>query len=191
MALREKATNHYYKINFDLCAVRGLKVFVNFSVYKSTEQREKEKERQGKWTEFFQRLRENLQSQYDALIKAIDTKGLTPEQVLSESEEGMIDSAKHSELRIMQNKLLNLEPFEQEIGDRLFKYSDDEKKTLIIPAKIKNELEGLGFEEEWIASPVLLDGGGEVYTGDYRDEPITYEFFYERLKSVMGETEDC
>src|SRR5690554_3838166 len=143
MALREKATNHYYKINFDLCAVRGLKVFVNFSVYNSTEERDKEKERQGKWTEFFQRLRENLQSQYDALIKAIDTKGLTPEQVLSQTEEGMIDSAKHSELRIMQNKLLNLEPFEQEIGDRLFKYSDDEKKTLIIPAKIKNELEGL------------------------------------------------
>jgi hypothetical protein len=171
--------------------VRGLKVFVNFSVYNSTEERDKEKERQGKWTEFFQRLRENLQSQYDALIKAIDTKGLTPEQVLSQTEEGMIDSAKHSELRIMQNKLLNLEPFEQEIGDRLFKYSDDEKKTLIIPAKIKNELEGLGFEEEWIASPVLLDGGGEVYTGDYHGEPITYEFFYERLKSVMGETEDC
>ena len=191
MALREKATNHYYKINFDLCAVRGLKVFVNFSVYNSTEEREKEKERQGKWTEFFQRLRGNLQSQYDALIKAIDAEGLTPEQVLSESEEGMIDLTKYAELRAMQNNLLNLEPYEQEIGNRLFKYSDDEKKTLIIPANIKNELEGLGFNEEWIASPVLLDGGGEVYTGDYHGEPITYEFFYERLKSVMGETEDC
>lgn len=191
MALREKATNHYYKINFDLCAVRGLKVFVNFSVYNSTEERDKEKERQGKWTEFFQRLRENLQSQYDALIKAIDTKGLTPEQVLSQSEEGMIDSTKYAELWTMQNNLLSLEPYEQEIGNRLFKYRDDAKNTLIIPDEIKKELEALGFEEEWIASPVLLDGGGEVYTGDYDGEPITYEFFYERLKSVMGETEDC
>ncbi|MGI6522819.1 MAG: hypothetical protein ACOX2Y_02940 [Christensenellales bacterium] len=84
------------------------------------------------------------------MIKAIDTKGLTPEQVLSQTEEGMIDSTKHSELRTMQNKLFSLEPYEQEIGDRLFKYSDDEKKTLIIPAKIKNELEALGFNEEWI-----------------------------------------
>ena len=92
------------------CAVRGLKVFVNFSVYNSTEERDKEKERQGKWTEFFQRLRENLQSQYDALIKAIDTKGLTPEQVLSQTEEGMIDLTKYAELRDMQNKLLSLEP---------------------------------------------------------------------------------
>ena len=191
MAVLEKATNNYYKINFDRCAVRGLKVFVNFSVYNSTEEREKEKERQGKWTEFFQRLRGNLQSQYDALIKAIDAEGLTSEQVLSESEEGMIDSEKYPELRAMQNKLLILEPFEQEIEDRLYKYRDDEKESLIITDNVRKELESLGFEEEWIASPVLLDGGGEVYTGDYHGEPITYEFFYERLKSVMGETEDC
>ncbi|MDI9486831.1 MAG: hypothetical protein QM214_02830 [Bacillota bacterium] len=191
MAILEKATNHYYKINYDRCAVRGLKVFVNFSVYNSTEEREKEKERQGKWTEFFQRLRGNLQSQYDALIKAIDAEGLTSEQVLSESEEGMIDSTKYAELRTMQNNLLSLEPFEQEIGDRLFKDRYDEKESLIITDDVKKELKALGFDEEWVISPVLLDGGGEVYTGDYRDEPITYEFFYERLKSVMGETVDC
>lgn len=191
MAVLEKATNNYYKINFDRCAVRGLKVFVNFSVYNSTEEREKEKERQGKWTEFFQKLRGNLQSQYDALIKGIDAEGLTSEQVLSESEEGMIDSEKYPELRAMQNKLLILEPFEQEIEDRLYKYRDDEKESLIITDNVRKELESLGFEEEWIISPVLLDGGGEVYAGDYDGEPITYEFFYERLKSVMGETEDC
>ena len=91
----------------------------------------------------------------------------------------------------MQNKLLSLEPFEQEIGDRLFKDRYDEKESLIITDDVKKELKALGFDEEWVISPVLLDGGGEVYTGDYDGEPITYEFFYERLKSVMGETEDC
>ena len=30
----------------------------------------------------------------------------------------------------MQNKLFSLEPYEQEIGDRLFKHSDDEKEKL-------------------------------------------------------------
>ena len=54
-----------------------------------------------------------------------------------------------------------------------------------------SELSILGFEEEWITSPVMLDGGGEVLAGDYDGEPMTYEFFYERLKTVMGETEDC
>ncbi len=191
MALLEKVTNHYYKIDFDRCAVRGLKVFVTYSIYKDTAEREKEKERQSKWTEFFQKLRGNLQSQYDALIKEIDAEGLTSEQVLSESEEGMIDSEKYPELRAMQNKLLILEPFEQEIEDRLYKYRDDEKESLIITDDVKKELKALGFDEEWVISPVLLDGGGEVLAGDYNGEPITYEFFYERLKTVMGETEDC
>jgi hypothetical protein len=87
--------------------------------------------------------------------------------------------------------LLELEPFEQAIGDRLFKYKDIEKETLIIPDEVKAVLQALGFEQQWIDLPVLLDGGGEVLAGDYDGEPITYEFFYERLKSVMGETEDC
>jgi hypothetical protein len=191
MALLEKVTNHYYKIDFDRCAVRGLKVFVNYSIYKDTSEREKEKERQGKWTEFFQKLRENLQSQYDNLLESISNEGLTPEQVLSEIEEGMIDSVKYPELREQQNKLLELEPFEQAIGDRLFKYKDIEKETLIIPDEVKAVLQALGFEQQWIDLPVLLDGGGEVLAGDYNGEPITYELFYERLKSVMGETEDC
>lgn len=30
-----------------------------------------------------------------------------------------------------------------------------------------------------------------MLAGDYNGEPITYELFYERLKFVMGETEDC
>ena len=191
MALLEKVTNHYYKIDFDRCTVRGLKVFVNYSIYKDTSEREKEKERQGKWTEFFQKLRENLQSQYDNLLESISNEGLTPEQVLSESEEGMIDLVKYPELRELQDSFLVLEPFEQEIGDRLFKYRDIEKEAIVIPDEIREKLEALGFEQEWIESPVLLDGGGEVYAGDYNGEPITYEFFYERLKTVMGETEDC
>ena len=187
MALLEKITNNYYKIDFDLCAVRGLKVFVAYSIYKDTAERENEKERQSKWAEFFQKLRERLQSKYDTLLQSISNEGLTPEQIL----EGMIDSAKYPELREMQNKLLELEPFEQAIGDRLFKYKDIEKESLIIPDEVKAELEELGFEQAWIDLPILLDGGGEVLAGDYNGEPITYELFYERLKSVMGETEDC
>ena len=49
----------------------------------------------------------------------------------------------------------------------------------------------MGFNEEWITDPILLDGGAEVYAGEYNGESITHEFFYERLKAVMGETVDC
>lgn len=191
MAILEKATNHYYKINYDRCAVRGLKVFVNFSVYISTEEREKEKQRESKWAEFFQKLRESLHSQYTGLLTAIEEAGLTPEQVLSESEEGKIDAENYPSLRALQDKMNALEPYEKGIGERLFQYRDNEIPALVIPIEVGEELQALGFAEEWIASPVLLDGGGEVCAGDYNGEPMTYDFFYERLKSVMGETEDC
>ena len=143
MALLEKSTNNYYKIDFDRSAVRGLKVFVNYNIYKDISEREKEKERQGKWAEFFQNLRKKLQSQYDTLLQSISNEGLEIEQVLSVSEEGMIDSTKYPKLRKLQNKFLELQPFEQMIGDRLFKYKDIEKETLVIPDEVREEFEAL------------------------------------------------
>ena len=57
--------------------------------------------------------------------------------------------------------------------------------------EIAEQLVALGFEEEWITEPVRITAGAEVCVGDYNNEPITYEFYYDRLKTVMGETEDC
>ncbi len=62
MAVLEIETNHYYKINFDRCAIRGLKVFVNYSTYQSIEDRDKEKEREENFAAFFQNIRANAQS---------------------------------------------------------------------------------------------------------------------------------
>lgn len=191
MAVREIETNNYFKINFDSCAVRGLKVFVNFSVYQSAEEREKEKERIPRWAEFFQKLRESIQVQYNALIVQIEALGLTPGQVLSATEDGKIDAGLYPALRAEQDKLDELAPFELGIGERLFKYGDNEKPALVLSEEVREALATLGFEDEWIVNPVLLGGGAEVNTGDYNGEPITHELFYERLKSVMGETEDC
>lgn len=191
MAVREIATNNYFKINFDSCAVRGLKVFVNFSAYQSTDEREKEKERVPKWAEFFQKLRENLHTQYSGLLAAIAAAGLTPEQVLSQTEENKIDAEIYPALRAAQDKMNDLEPYEKSIGAGLFRYEENENQPLVIPGEVSSELAALGFDEAWVTDPIVLNGGAEVYTGDYNGEPITHEFFYERLKSVMGETEDC
>ena len=190
MALREKATDHYYKINYDLCAVRDLKVFVNFSVYQSTAERDKEKEREGKWADFFQKLRQYLHTQYTELLTAIDTEGLNTDALLTD-EDGKIDAENYPTLRVLQDRMNTLEPYEKAIGERLFCFGESVNSPLNIPSEDLSELSILGFEEEWITSPVMLDGGGEVLAGDYDGEPMTYEFFYERLKTVMGETEDC
>ncbi|MCL2797175.1 MAG: hypothetical protein FWD58_03880 [Firmicutes bacterium] len=189
MAILEKATKNYYKIEFDICAVRGLKVFVNFTAYKSVDEREKEKQREGKWAEFFRKLRESIQTKYDTLLAEVEALGVNPNSVVD--GHGFINENRFPELRKKQDELAALAPLELGVGERLFKYGDNEKPALVIPHEAGEQLSALGFDDEWITDPVLLDGGAEVNTGDYAGEPITYGLFYERLKSVMGETVDC
>ncbi|MGI6593541.1 MAG: hypothetical protein ACOX24_00410 [Christensenellales bacterium] len=190
MAVLEIETNHYYKINFDRCAVRGLKVFVNYSTYQSIEDRDKEKEREEKFATFFQNIREHNQSKYNELIAMIEAQELVPEQIV-EDDNGLIDRDNYPALRAKQDKLNKLEHLGIEIGERLFEYTNTERDELIISENTQQELESLGFDLVWITDPIKLNGGGEVYAGDYGGEPITHEFFYNRLKTVMGDTEDC
>lgn len=190
MAVLEIETNHYYKINFDRCAIKGLKVFVNYSTYQSIEDRDKEKEREEKFATFFQNARVHTQNKYSELVVAVEEQGLRPENIV-EDENGLIDKESFPDLRALQDKINELEHFMVEIGERLSEYTNTERDELIISENIQQELESLGFELEWITDPIKLNGGGEVFAGDYSGEPITYEFFYERLKTVMGETEDC
>ncbi len=120
----------------------------------------------------------------------MESQELVPEEIIEE-ESGLIDKDNYPELRAMQDKLNELEHLGIEIGERLFEYTNTERDELTISENMQQELENLGFDLEWITDPIKLNGGGEVYAGDYNGEEITYEFFYERLKAVMGDTEDC
>ena len=191
MAVLEKATNNYFKIDFDNCSVRGLKVFVKFFAYADAAEREKEKAREGKIAEFFRKLRENLQTQRDNLFMQIEAAGFTPEQVLSPAEENKIDAAKFPALRELQERWNALEPYERRIGDSLYRYGNSEPPCFEASEEIMQQLTELGFEEEWITDPIHITAGAEVCAGDYGGEPISQEFYYGRLKTVMGETDDC
>jgi hypothetical protein len=190
MAVLEKETNQYYKINFDNCSVKGLTVFVNFSAYLDTGEREKEKERIEKWAKFFRRLREILQEKQNGLFAAIEATGLTPEQVVSATEENKIDGARYPDLRELQERWNALEPYEKWLGDSLYRFGEAELPCIEMSDGIAAQLAELGFESEWITDPVRITAGAEVNVGDYKGEPISHEFYYERLKSVMGETVD-
>jgi hypothetical protein len=120
----------------------------------------------------------------------VESQELVPEEII-EDESGLIDKDNYPELRAMQDKLNELEYLEVEIGERLFEFSNTERDELVIAEDTQGELENLGFELEWITDPIKLNGGGEVFAGDYNGEEITHEFFYNRLKTVMGDTEDC
>jgi len=56
---------------------------------------------------------------------------------------------------------------------------------------IAKQLAELGFEDEWILDQIRITVGAEVEVGDYKGEPISQEFYYDCLKTVMGETDDC
>lgn len=190
MALLENSTNNYYKIDFDNCSVRGRQVYVKFRTYENETDRNKEKERAGKWAEFFQQIRETLKGLYDSLIADIESKGLKPEDILSPTEENKIDVERFPELRAKQDEMNALEPFEALIPNALYSYGGEQMKVNI-PEEIEEKLVALGYEKEWLTDPVKITAGAEICVGEYNNEPIDHELFYERLKTVMGAVTDC
>lgn len=191
MAILEHETNNYYKIEFNDCMIKGRDVIVNFSVYKSPQDREKEKARQPFITEFVSRLQQEATSLYSEIFTGIGALGRSPTDILSETEDNKIDRERFPELRAIQDKMNGMEDIMRSFFERCYKYGDRETELMeyIIP---KQELEDYGFNEIWITDPVYLTNKAEIYCGEYEGEEITHEFYYNRLKTVMNENiEDC
>ena len=140
MALLEIATKQYYKINFDECNVRGRRVFVNFSNYASEDERQKEKERSGAIASFFQKLRESLQKQLEAMFAKTEELGVKPEDTLSKTEEGMVDAERFPELRKMQDSINALSPYENILPDYTYCLTETGVNPLVIQAEVLDEL---------------------------------------------------
>ena len=187
MGLIEKETGNYYKINFDRCKIQGLQVFVNYSVYESEAHRLKEKEREVKWAEFFQKLREDLDARNGELLTQIEAAGLEPTEILN-ADEGLIDRAKYPRLRELQDDCTQLQDLERTIGERLFRIGEVPPLCLEFSDETSKRLKALGFDKSWLTEPVRIIAGGEVNTGEYKGEPINQELFYNRLKSVLGDS---
>lgn len=183
MAILENETNNYFKINFDKCAVKGRLVYVNFSVYKTEIDRQKEKDRESKISKFFLDLRQYLDGKYRALVTAIGD--LTLEEILSKTDIGKIDSAKYPKLSELQYEANELLPYERLIANAIYQYGEENSVIQIDKAHLP-KLQALGFEEEWTASPVRISSGAEVFCGEYNDEHIDMPFYYNRLKTVMS-----
>lgn len=219
MAILDNKNCNYYKIDFDNCSVRGRKVFVTFTIYESAAEREKEKDRLPKWPKYHQALREKLDTAYKALLSSatgelekapkkekavlLQVKEVSPylqslpeeEQALAQfmkiSADGKIDKVMHPELRAMQDAMDDLQPYEGLLQNSIYAYGDQHNK-MEIPANIEKQLEELGFDPAWVTDPIKLSGKAEVCVGDYNDEHIDHEFYYNRLKAAMpGDIADC
>lgn len=183
MAIIENGTNNYYKINFDKCSIKGRAVFVNFSVYNDNNEREKEKTREDKVAKFFLELRQYIDTKYKLLLGEIGER--KPEELLSDSD-GKIDIDNFPLLRAMQDEVNELLQIEQALGNSMYKY-DEQSSAIKIPQNKLLQLNELGFNKSWVTEPVYISSGAEVYCGEYNDEHIDMQFYYDRLKTVMGE----
>lgn len=189
MAILEKSTNNYYKIDFDNCMIKGLSVIVAFSTYLSTEDRNKEKERRPLITAFLNAVQQTVGPKYEQLMGMVAEYGISAESDIDEA--GLIKESVNAEARALQIEIDNLSNMPNQIYEHCYRYGDNE------PAEInwvvsKEKLMEYGFDVEWIKDPIRLSAVAQIYCDEYAGEPITHEFYYNRLKTRMSqEVEDC
>ena len=188
MAILEKSTNNYYKIDFDECMIKGTSVIVAFSTYQTTEDREKEKARRPLFNEFLTTVQQRLTTLYNELISGCEALGKSAEEIVG--EDGVILEA-YPELKAKQAEMNALEAMPQAVFERFYQYGDNIFPQIKYSVS-KELLEGYGFNESWITDPIRLTTKAQIYCGEYNGERISYEFYYNRLKERMNDSiEDC
>ena len=191
MAIIEKDTGHYYKVNFDECSIRGTKVYVNYTTYKSEGERNKEKIRQDAMASFFYRLRQVVDNTEKELLEEVNKLGVKPENIISKEDNYKIDKDKYPVLRAKQELCGELASYENKLFQDFYKYGD-KHNVLSINKNTKALLMDIGYSKEWKDSPVCIMNSAEIYVGEYNGEIINQEFYYNRLKTVMNDSlEDC
>ena len=168
--------------------IKGLSVYVTYSTYKATAEREKEKVRRPQLTDFINNIQKRLSQLDYELNQAVADLALEPKDITDDN--GLIREAEYPELRAKQDELMALSPISQEIFRRFYLYGGAEIEPYEYTVT-KEVMDAFGFDEAWIKDPILLSMKDQIYCGDYGGEPITQEFYYNRLKAKMGETEDC
>jgi hypothetical protein len=188
MAILEKSTNNYYKIDFDECMIKGTAVIVAFSTYQTTEDREKEKDRRPLLNVFLNNVQQRLSTLYEELISGCETLGKRAEEIVD--SEGVILDV-YPELKSKQAEMNALESMPQAVFERFCQYGDNLLPQIEYTVS-KELLEGYGFDESWITDPIRLTTKAQIYCGEYNGEAIGYEFYYNRLKERMNDSiEDC
>jgi hypothetical protein len=188
MAILEKSTSNYYKIEFDECMIKGTAVIVSFSTYQSLGEREKEKSCRPLLNEFLSKIQQRLTVLHNELITACEALGKQPQEIVG--EDGII-SDEYPDLKAKQMEMNSLEPMPLAVFERFYQYGD-----VIFPeidyTVSKELLEGYGYDENWIKEPIRLTTKAQIYCGEYNGEPISHSLYYNRLKERMNDSiKDC
>jgi len=192
MAILEKDTGHYYRVLFDECMIKGNSVIVAYEIYSAESEREKERQREQAWRDYANNTHNRLNSLYDEIMAGVEQLGLQPADVMSETEEGKIDQDKYPDLRALQDQMNTLENLHNDLSSRFYAIGATASDQEEVLSEVDAILTEKGFDAEWVNDPIQIAGKAQLYAGEYNGEPITHEFYYNRLKSYMNDSiEDC
>lgn len=197
MAILEKSTGNYYKIIYEECMVKGNDVIVAYEVYKTANERDKDKSREQEVKDFIVATQIKVSDLHRQIMTEIEALGLEPPDVLSQTETDKIDKDKYPALRAIQDEMNGLENLMHEVGSKIYAVGIEQIEALATKATARSASKTVaatesGFNQEWIDDPVCITGRMLFNVGQYNGEPITREFYYNRLKKFMNDSiEDC
>lgn len=154
MAILEKGTNNYFKVNPEQSFVQNNMLFVNFTVYGSEIDRINEKQRLEEFNAF------------DA-----NCKRLLEEWSVNEQYADLCKDFSQAAETIKDKRYINGIPA----------FSDCE-----LSEEIARLLTDCGYRSEWIDQPIHIVSKRIVNCGIWKEEPLTSQYVYDKLKAKMS-----
>ena len=161
MAVCENVTGQYYKVLLENSYIKDGFVFVSVVRYPNQEERDREKAREEQLSLFLT----NAKQRYL--------------EILSESQDQNTDSEIQYEEEF-ERIIYTVENFSTiRIGQTY--------PVITISDKTKQEINSLGFSDDFITNPVLVIDYITINCGTYDKMPLSLEYLYEKLKGRMSE----
>lgn len=161
MAVCENVTGQYYKVLLENSYVKDGFVFVSVVRYPNQEERDREKAREKQLSLFLT----NAKQRYL--------------EILSESQDQNTDSEIQYEEEF-ERIIYTVENFSTiRIGQTY--------PVITISDKTKQEINSLGFSDDFITNPILVIDYITINCGAYDKMPLSLEYLYEKLKGRMAE----
>ena len=161
MAVCENATGQYYKVLLENSYIKDGFIFVSVVRYPNQEERDREKAREKQLSLFLA----NAKQRYL--------------EILSESQDQNTDSEIQYEEEF-ERVIYTVENFSTiRIGQAY--------PVITISDRTKQEINSLGFLDDFITNPVLVIDYITINCGTYDKMPLSLEYLYEKLKGRMAE----
>ena len=161
MAVCENVTGQYYKVLLENSYIKDGFVFVSVVRYPNQEERDREKAREEQLSLFLT----NAKQRYLEILSESQDQNTDSEIQYEEEFERIIYTVENfSTIRIGQTYPI-----------------------ITISDKTKQEINSLGFSDDFITNPVLVIDYITINCGTYDKMPLSLEYLYEKLKGRMAE----